>query len=92
MVNCRQCRQNLEEDELAPECDTCPIEGWDLLTRQLLALHDRCCPWGELLMGAVPQAMIDMEIAPGDRRLARSCLLSIHRAIKHHQHQQTATP
>lgn len=91
MVNCSQCRRNLEEDDIEPECSGCPVERRDLLTRQLLALHDRCCPWGDLLMSAVPQALADLEIAPVDRRLARRCLLSLHRAIKHHQHQQTAT-
>lgn len=90
-MNCRQCRQNLEEDEIEPGCDDCPVDDWDMLTRQLLALHDRCCPWGELIMSAVPQAMDDLEIAPADRRLARRCLISIHRAIKNHQRQQTAT-
>ena len=95
MVNCRQCRQNLEEDEIEPECEAtdapCPVNNWDMLTRQLLALYDRCCPWGELNTNAIPQAMEDLEIAPADRRLARRCLVSIHRTIKHHQQQQTAT-
>jgi len=87
-VNCRQCRQNLEEDEIEPECSACPAEGWDMLTRQVLALHDRCCPWGELILAAVPQAMDDLEIAPSDRRLARRCLVGIHRTIKHHHQPQ----
>ncbi|KJR98791.1 MAG: hypothetical protein VR65_20025 [Desulfobulbaceae bacterium BRH_c16a] len=107
-VNCKQCRKNLEEDEIEPECDGqgwpsvagardgtgatgCPVNGWDMLTRQLLALHDRVCPWGELIMSAVPQAMDDLEIAPGDRRLARRCLVSIHRTIKHYHQQRPAT-
>lgn len=114
-VNCRQCRQNLEEDEIEPECagqgwpniagamhgtgatdgqDTgatggCPVNSWDMPTRQLLALYDRVCPWGDLIMSDVPQAMDDLEIVPADRRLARRCLVGIHRTIKQHQ-QQTA--
>jgi hypothetical protein len=93
-MNCRQCRKNLEEDEIEPECaatDDCPVNGWNILTMQLLALHDRCCPWGELIMSAVPQAMDDLDIAPGDRRLARRCLVSIHRTIKHYHQQRPAT-
>lgn len=90
-VNCRQCRQNLEEDEIDPDCAECPVDGWDMLTRQLLAVHDRCCPWGELDTKAVAQAMDDLAIAPADRRLARRCLLSIHRTIKHYHQQRTAT-
>ena len=90
-VECRQCRKNLEEDEIEPECADCPVDGWDMLTRLLLALHDRCCPWGDLVMSAVPQAMDDLEIAPADRRLARRCLIGIHRTIKQYHQQRTAT-
>jgi hypothetical protein len=89
-INCRQCRQNLEEDEIEPDCKSCPVSKWEGLTIQLLALHDRVCPWGDMVMSAVAQAMDDLEIKPSDRRLARRCLVSIHRTMKHHQKQQSA--
>jgi len=92
-INCSQCRQNLEEDEIEPECDghatePCPVSKWDALTVQMISLHDRVCPWGELIMDAVPQAMEDLEISPADRRIARRCLIVIHRLIKKHQQQK----
>jgi hypothetical protein len=55
----------------------------------MLVLYDRSCPWGELDMLAVRQAMIDLQIAPRDRRLARRCLIAMHRLIKQHQPQRT---
>jgi len=90
-VNCRQCRQNLENDDAEPDCADCPVDTWDMLTRQLLALHDRCCPWGDLIMTAVPQAMNDLEIGLADRRLARRCLVEIHRTKKLYHQQRPAT-
>jgi hypothetical protein len=87
-INCRQCGDNAANDEIEPGCETCPVNDWDQLTRQILALYDKCAPWDRLEPALIGPALDILGFAARDRRPARECLLSIHRHYKQYQQQQ----
>ncbi len=87
-INCRQCGENVANDEVDPECQDCPVDGWDQLTRQILALYDKCSPGDRLEPGLIIPAMDSLGLAVRDRRPVRDCLTAIHRQLRKHYQQQ----
>ena len=88
-INCKQCADNWENDELAPDCDNCPIDKWQTDTIISLNLYDRVTPDGELVLGAVKQALSDLSIPIFKHRMMRRNLTAIHRVVNKHQAEQS---
>ena len=78
----------MKQDEIEPDCDNCPIDKWDEDTISSLNLYDRVTPDGELVLGAVKQGLIDLQIPFFKHKMMRKNLVAIHQIIKKHQAEQ----
>jgi hypothetical protein len=87
-LNCRQCGTNFKEDEIAPDCDNCPVRSWDNEVNTALHIYERACIWGELDHGSINQALKDVSIAPFQYRRYRRCVIAMHRLYKKDAHEK----